>query len=231
MSFFSGTLFSVFDGHGGPSCAQVVAKRLVQYISAAMLPTGVLKELASPSNLPPPEFNLFESWNDNFELVEDLAQLYSKSMHKFIIQLQKRDDKKEFSMEDVLTRAFLHLDEDISNEARLEKVDPRGRVQPESLHVKTLSVALSGSVGCVAHVDEEHLHVASCGDCKAVLGSWNGENESWDTQLLSTDHNAENTKEVERILGEHPESERDSIIRNDRLFGQLAPLRAFGDVR
>jgi pyruvate dehydrogenase phosphatase len=230
LSFIQGTLFSVFDGHGGPSCAQVVAKRLFDYIAAAMLPNSILKELASPNDPPPPGLCLLESYNDNFELVEDLAKLYSKSFHQFMYKLQKRDDK-EFSMEEVLTKAFLHLDEDISNEAKLEKLDPSRKIQPDSLHMKTLSVGLSGSVGCVAHVDQEHLHVASCGDCKTVIGTWNYDNESWFAQVITDDHNAENSKEVERILSEHPESERDYIIRNDRLFGQLAPLRAFGDIR
>lgn len=33
------------------------------------------------------------------------------------------------------------------------------------------------------------------------------------------------------IAGEHPANERDSVIRGERLLGQLAPLRAFGDFR
>ncbi len=36
---------------------------------------------------------------------------------------------------------------------------------------------------------------------------------------------------MERIYGEHPASERDTILRMDRLLGQLMPLRAFGDFR
>lgn len=32
----------VFDGHGGPACAQVISKRLVDYIAAALLPIETL---------------------------------------------------------------------------------------------------------------------------------------------------------------------------------------------
>ncbi|CAA9997411.1 unnamed protein product [Nesidiocoris tenuis] len=38
-------------------------------------------------------------------------------------------------------------------------------------------------------------------------------------------------EEVERILSEHPPGEKTKIIERERLLGQLAPLRAFGDFR
>lgn len=37
--------------------------------------------------------------------------------------------------------------------------------------------------------------------------------------------------EVERLYSEHPRSEHDTVLRMDRLLGQLMPLRAFGDFR
>ncbi len=48
---------------------------------------------------------------------------------------------------------------------------------------------------------------------------------------MSFDHNADNQKEIERILNEHPEKEHNSVIRDGRLLELLLPLRAFGDVR
>jgi pyruvate dehydrogenase phosphatase len=48
---------------------------------------------------------------------------------------------------------------------------------------------------------------------------------------VSFDHNADNQKEIERILNEHPEKEHNSVIRDGRLLELLLPLRAFGDVR
>jgi pyruvate dehydrogenase phosphatase len=140
--------------------------------------------------------------NDKHDFVEELRELYEQS----------------FQMTEVLENAFLRLDQDISTEAM------------ESGISQTLSVALSGSVAIVAHIDKNHLHVASTGDCQAVLGSIN-ENGDWSAKKMSEEHNAENMAEVRRILAEHPNSERDTVIRGDRLLSQLAPLRAFGDVR
>ena len=39
------------------------------------------------------------------------------------------------------------------------------------VQMKTLTVALSGAVAVVAHIDNNILHVASTGDCTAVIGT------------------------------------------------------------
>lgn len=58
--FVTGLLLGVFDGHGGPACAQVISKRLLSYIAAALLPLEPLnkyiKEEANDS--------LIETFND-----------------------------------------------------------------------------------------------------------------------------------------------------------------------
>lgn len=232
-------LFGVFDGHGGPACGQVVAKRLLDYTAASLLPKDVLQKIAKEKLVEKVINEMLETYNDRFDVVEDLYHLYIKSFEEYLKYLIEHQED-DFVMEKALVNAFLHLDEDISREAKLGRPQPTrtniGLVSAqlnelESLYSKTLSVALSGAVACVAHVDREHLHVASCGDCRAVLGVWNSESETWVAQPLSTEHNTENAAEVARIVSEHPDTERDTVIRNDRLLGQLAPLRAFGDVR
>lgn len=45
------------------------------------------------------------------------------------------------------------------------------------------------------------------------------------------EHNAYNLHEFNRIISEHPSNEMDTVLRNERLLGELAPLRAFGDLR
>lgn len=75
------------------------------------------------------------------------------------------------------------------------------------------------------------MYVASTGDCTAVLGSQCPQSGKWFSKKLSIEHNIDNHSEVKRILAEHPCEERDTVIRNDRLLGQLAPLRALGDFR
>jgi pyruvate dehydrogenase phosphatase len=157
--------------------------------------------------------------NDKHDFVEELRELYETSFRNFTNELvQLTRDPDHFDMKKVLEQAFNRLDNDISNEAMTSGIS------------QTLSVALSGSVAVVAHVDKNHLHVAACGDCQAVLGSVS-EDGQWIAKKMNTEHNAENIAEVKRILNEHPNSERDTIIRGDRLLSQLAPLRAFGDVR
>ncbi|XP_060563874.1 pyruvate dehydrogenase [acetyl-transferring]-phosphatase 1, mitochondrial-like [Ruditapes philippinarum] len=67
------------------------------------------------------------------------------------------------------------------------------------------------------------------GDCKAVLGQ-QVESETFVAKNLSREHCAENLDEVERLNNQHP-NEQNIILRNGRLLGDLAPLRAFGDAR
>lgn len=168
----NGFLLGIFDGHGGNACAQVIAKRLFYYISASLIPTKILKKIlaAKMSNLELKN-NLLEHFNDNVELMSELGQLYGENLLSFIKELSERSTtslcpEMDFQMELALENAFLALDRDISNEA-LKKLDRRDAA-------RVLSVAMSGSVAVVAHIDGPHLHVAGVGDCQAVLGVHTG---------------------------------------------------------
>jgi len=166
---------------------------------------------------------LLDVYNDKVELVDELKILYEASFKTFVKELsQIKDNQRDFQMKEAMEKAFLRLDDDMSNEA-LCKND--GKV-----NMKTLSVAMSGAVACVAHIDGPHLHVASVGDCQSVLGVLSDVN-TWTAKKLTTEHNTDNQEEVERILREHPNNERDTIIKMERLLGQLAPLRALGDFK
>lgn len=214
-----GLLMGIFDGHGGPQCAQVVSKRLFNYIAAALLPIDVLKKFRD-GGLPPEK--LVETFNDKMQMVEDLRDKYSKSFKQYLTDLVQ--ESREVNVEKSLEQAILRLDTDLSNEV-LESYKLRGRVSQRSL-----SVALSGAVACVTHIDGPHLYVANVGDCNAVLGTMTDENE-WIAKKITKEHNAENFDELKRIWNEHPDSERKTVIRRDRLLGELAPLRSIGDYR
>lgn len=54
--------------------------------------------------------------------------------------------------------------------------------------------------------------IANAGDARAVLGVQE-EDGSFSALTLSNDHNAQNEDEVSRIRGEHPPSERKTVIR------------------
>lgn len=210
----------VFDGHGGAACAQVVAKRLYNYITVSLLPPDLLAKYLNSIELNSTEMQLVQNINDKYDFVDELKGIYAESFRRFISKLI--DKNKDFQMKDVLEHAFLKLDADLSHEA-LQKND--GKV-----NLKTLSVGMSGAVACVAHIDGPHLHVASLGDCQAVIGVLT-DSETWTAKKVSIEHNTDNQVEVERILNEHPHNERDTVLKMERLLGQLAPLRAFGDFR
>ena len=221
-------LFGIYDGHGGPACGQVIAKRLFRYIAASLLPRDVLLKTVDPAVQNSGDEYLLDFFNDRYDLVEDLSKLYETSFRNFVNTLAEQGSEN-FRMEMALEKSFLRLDDDISSE--VFKLERKASVSENSLAMKTLSVALSGAVACVSHIDGEHLHVANCGDCRAVLGSWSSDVEDWVAVPLTAEHNSENVAEVKRVLSEHPDSEKDSVIRNERLLGQLIPLRAFGDFR
>lgn len=126
-------------------------------------------------------------------------------------------------MKEALTLAFLRLDQDISSEASIHPSD-------EGLRADLVNIAFSGAVGCVAYIDGLDLYIANVGDTQAVIGSHSSESETWHATSVSNKHDAHNEAEVKRLFAKHP-NESSNILKDARLFGQLMPLRAFGDIR
>jgi len=157
-------LFGIFDGHGGPSCSHVIAKRLFDYICVSLLPKPLLVEYMESGN------QLVDMRNETFDLVAELKILYTQSLKSYVLKLINERQEHQFKMKDALERAFLQLDEDIMAEARLNTKSEVDKL--------TLNVGLSGSVVCVAHIDGSHLHVASTGDCLAVVGVFT-DDDTW----------------------------------------------------
>ena len=105
-----------------------------------------------------------------------------------------------------LERAFLALDADLSEEAitssqvTLQSADGKSPTADEvkayrDIRMKTLSVALSGAVATLAHIEGADLHIAGAGDVGAVMGSLS-ENETWVAKRLTVEHNSDNMDEV-----------------------------------
>jgi pyruvate dehydrogenase phosphatase len=157
------------------------------------------------------------------DIVEDLKLIYEKSFKQYLQELlvEPTNDRDAASS---LENGIMKLDSDISREV-IEPYKENGTVNP-----KTLSVALSGAVACISFIDGPHLHVANVGDCNAVLGTITEDNE-WIAKKITKEHNSENFDELKRIWNEHPDEERRTVIRRDRLLGELAPLRSLGDYR
>lgn len=78
----------MFDGHGGGACAQVVAKRLYQYITACLLPYEKLMQyLLSLTKSDSSE--LIQTYNDKVQFVDDIREIYSKSFLRFVKDLSE----------------------------------------------------------------------------------------------------------------------------------------------
>lgn len=215
----TGKLFGVFDGHAGPACAQVASKRILRYLAASLTDPDILRHQIGQQKAE--SYSFLHCHNDKLEFVPEIRDIYENSFSRFAQDLllnHAHKSRRNGHVEELIINAFLRLDQDLADEA-LEHPSPR-----------TLSVAMSGAVACVAHIDQTQLRVASTGDCVAVLGSVNDTGQ-WQAKKLTQEHNTENRAEVQRILDEHPASERETAIRMERLLGQLAPLRALGDFR
>uniref|UniRef100_A0A3B4G9H4 Pyruvate dehydrogenase [acetyl-transferring]-phosphatase 1, mitochondrial-like n=1 Tax=Pundamilia nyererei TaxID=303518 RepID=A0A3B4G9H4_9CICH len=216
-----GMLFGVFDGHGGWACAQAVSERLLYYIAVAMMQRHSLEELEKcmEHSRPIPPILQWYKHHTDFNYRES-ASLYIDNLRVFWQELL---DSDEHDPQDALDYAFKRLDADISLEAQVP-------LSNDLMRSTAIQVAFAGCTACVAHVGMDGIHVANTGDCRAVLGVQN-EDGSWSALPLSQDHNSQNQAEVERIKAQHPPSESDTVVTDDRLLGVLMPLRAFGDVR
>ncbi|TFK64337.1 protein serine/threonine phosphatase 2C [Pluteus cervinus] len=91
-------------------------------------------------------------------------------------------------------------------------------------------LCMYGTTALVALVDPEHqnLWVANLGDCQAVMVTSRGDEDGWNVEMLTTNHNGDNDAEVERVRLQHP-GEPECVI-DRRVLGALAPFRCLGDV-
>lgn len=148
----------MFDGHGGAACAQVVSKRLLRYISTAVQSKELIRNLTSEQEVRSQSFLKCHNdkvfyWifycNDRIrvyllrtclfdfqvDFVSEVRSLYEKSYQSYLKYLlnEAGDDNDRVN---VITNAFLHLDNDLSKEAL------------DSPSIRTLSVAMSGWFQC-----------------------------------------------------------------------------------
>ncbi|XP_051916239.1 pyruvate dehydrogenase [acetyl-transferring]-phosphatase 2, mitochondrial [Hippocampus zosterae] len=220
-----GTLFGIFDGHGGWACAQAVSERLLYYITVAMMPKRSLEELETcmeHGRPVPPVLQWYKHHTDfNYR---DSASLYVRHLRVFWQELLDSHEHGEgMCPSDAMHYAFKRLDADISLEAQVP-------LSSDLMKSTAIQVAFAGSTACVAHVGQEGIHVANAGDCRAVLGALEADG-TWSAVPLSQDHKCQNQAELERIRAQHPPSERQTVVTDDRLLGVLMPSRAFGDMR
>lgn len=219
-------LFGVFDGHAGCACAQAISERLFYYIALMISPPQMIEKIVHmlrDRNIDIHSTGILNWYRGQHDYVnKELSPMYSKSLVKLAHEILALY-VEESSVEDNLLSAFSRLDQDIVQEALPDYS------ATFSSNFEAMQIAFSGSCACVAFVDGINLYVSNTGDCRAVLGV-NVGNDQWEAKEMSNDHNADNVHEIKRLTNSHP-NEGTHLIRNGRLLGDLAPLRAFGDVR
>lgn len=126
-----------------------------------------------------------------------------------------------------IKQAFVKLDDEIVHKNVQKLLDSPNKNKAAEL----LMPALSGSCALMTFYDthSKNLKVAVTGDSRALLGSFNEENNKWTVEALSVDQTGSNPTEVAKLLSEHPNEP--NVVRNGRILGSLEPSRAFGDAR
>ncbi|TFK80071.1 protein serine/threonine phosphatase 2C [Polyporus arcularius HHB13444] len=127
-----------------------------------------------------------------------------------------------------LKDVFNELDDAIVNEPLRQVFASNSRQAGAAL----LGPAWAGSCALLSFYDSHSrmLHLALTGDSRAVLGRRRYDSEGelkYDVYILTTDQNAMNPRELERLTAEHP---GENVVQNSRVFG-MGVSRAFGDAR
>lgn len=127
-------------------------------------------------------------------------------------------------IKEMLKNSFLHLDNDISEEA----LDVIKQVNTTDYKMQQhIQRAIAGACVNTLLLYDRNVFVANTGDCRSILGR--KEDGRWISMPLSTDHAFRNQSERARIMEEHP-GEANTVLKYERLLGGLMPLRSFGDV-
>ncbi|KAF8563431.1 hypothetical protein P879_06748 [Paragonimus westermani] len=257
----SSCLFTVLDGHSGTSCVHTLAWSILDYVAAAFLDTNKLHlavehwrthDVEQPYHLAR-RLDLLSS-TDHRRLGHaasppsaQMSAHMRRCLRDYVEDLVGRIDR---SLEPTrcMTDALLRLDDDLCSVGKVIDLkldaDELGNIHDPTVSRDLLRVALSGAVGVVGrifwHNTEKseafptELHLANVGDCGAVLLR---QLNDFDTALTAipctkAHQGSCNPDELRRVALEHPENKPSELFREGgRLLGELAPCRAFGNVR
>lgn len=227
-------MFGVFDGHGGHYCSDTINMRLFDYIGVNLLQTQQLEDKVNSQETDDPLKVAYQLWSTYQSPYPDmrshkLREIHKRSLNEYAYELLKDRHMEESMGNEVkldvhksLEDAFVKLDADILAEAV-----PKDPLQPDR---ELMDVAMSGSCACVAVLSGRNLYVANAGDARAIIGQ-EEDDGSYSPYFMSSEHNAENAAEMQRLYSEHPKLEHPNLVRDGRLLEMLLPFRAFGDVR
>ncbi|XP_062501620.1 pyruvate dehydrogenase [acetyl-transferring]-phosphatase 2, mitochondrial-like [Corticium candelabrum] len=198
----------------------VVPSRVSHYTSNS-LPSNVPTEDRHSSHVIHDDSVLLFGVYDGHSGWQVSEQLSKRLGPRVDLELKKeRSIDNDFS--ELLKRVFVSLDNDIG--LKCLKLAEKG------LDSEVAETAAAGSCAVVATIQGDELIIANTGDCRAVLAVRQPDGKSYKAIELTLDQDANNPDEVNRLLSEHP-GEEHTVWQRNRLFGQLQPLRSFGDFR
>lgn len=184
----------------------------------------------------------------------DVKLHFRRMLRRFVAELLTRRERNT-DPTSCLTEALARLDNDIcclGMEDLEDFISQPSNPFDSQVSQDLLQLAMSGSVGLFGHLcwsdskaggkgelhsadgvrPQPELQIANVGDCAALLVSEDASVGLKSTPLTRAHSAASNPDEVARLLAQHPEDTHKHVLRNGgRLLGELAPCRAFGDVR
>lgn len=232
-------ILGVFDGHGGGTTADLVSRRLFDYIALSLHPDP--KQIDENHGLKQILHNLYYSP----EPKEAEAAIQTTELNS--LHLYKTQISQDSNVAAKLKSSFKRCDDDLSHEIQYNLNNLTS--SPSTLHYY-LSAAVSGCCALVMVIHDGIGYMASSGDCRAVLGTHSESEEeemkenssskqnmnlarrksyNFNAIELNDEHNCDNINEIKRLVASHPKSEQNTMIKYNRLLGHLMPFRAFGD--
>lgn len=231
--------FGVFDGHSGSVTSQLLQHSLVPAVRIQLAEKGIdtgepkiddndqaaVEKKTASGDTP---LSYTRSWKSSNKLTAP-----STSISDAIRSAFKKLDNEIINAPVFLMRDVLKSASASSSSGTDSTSDFNSPLRKSPFARAAVEGALNGSCALLAVLDtyRRDLYVACTGDSRAVAGLWDTERRAWSADVLTDDQTGLNPKEVIRMQSEHPEDEKEVVIRQGRVLGSLQPTRAFGDAR
>lgn len=245
-------MLGIFDGHGGGTTADIICRRLFNYIALSLHPDPRILEISDRLSGTLIDLHNSPKLNNDPRLKTIETEMFCTFRNELVeIQDNWKEGETDASIVgQKLKTSFQRCDDDLSKEIQENLVIHSSLTKQAVIHYA--NAAVSGCCAIVVVVHQDNIYVASTGDCRAVLGLFDPSKQpitdsehDLETKLvghhihpntssfkaveLNDEHNCFNINESRRVTSAHPKSEQNTVIKHNRLLGNLMPFRAFGD--
>ncbi|KAK8026561.1 hypothetical protein PG991_003617 [Apiospora marii] len=167
-------------------------------------------------------------WQTSNLLTKQLMPFVQQSLREIIGK--GKPNPTDADIQQALQTAFTRLDDQLVASAQRTIEDPHTSFPDK---IRRLEPAFAGSCALLALYNPatKSLHVASTGDCRAVVGSSskdaaNNNNKTWTTIFETVDQTGANEDEKARLRAKFPDEP--DMLAGGRIWG-MQPARTFGD--